>query len=116
MHFGAKQDFARTYGWGHLIYKIMLCIVTFQIVNKSFKLCIVLSNNCSDEEQEMNALFKLAMMIFKFMMIMIMLMMMRMITMLMVFMAMMIMMMMMFMMMMVMIMIIIIMMIMMMMM
>ena len=79
MHFGAKQDFARTYGWGCLIYKIMLCIVTFQIVNKSFKLCIVLSNNCYDEEQEMIAQFKLAMMIFKFMMIMIRLMMMMMI-------------------------------------
>ena len=75
MHFGAKQDFARTYGWGHLIYKIILCI-TFHIVNKSFKLYIVLSNNCYDEEQEMSAQFKLAMMIFKFMMIMIMLMMM----------------------------------------
>ena len=74
MHFGPKQDFARTYGWGHLIHKTILCI-TFQIVNKSFKLCIVLSNNCSDEEQEMSAQFKLAMMIFKFMMIMIMLMM-----------------------------------------
>ena len=75
MHFGAKQDFARTYGWGHLIYKIILCI-TFHIVNKSFKLYIVLSNNCYDEEQEMSAQFKLAMMIFKFMMIMIRLMMM----------------------------------------
>ena len=60
MHFGAKQDFARTYGWGHLIYKIMLCI-TLQIVNKSFKLCIVFSNNCYDEEQEMSAQFKLIM-------------------------------------------------------
>ena len=75
MHFGPKQDFARTYGWGHLIYKIILCI-TFHIFNKSFKLYIVLSNNCYDEEQEMSAQFKLAMMIFKFMMIMIMLMMM----------------------------------------
>ena len=78
MHFGPKQDFARTYGWGHLIYKIILCI-TFQIVNISFKLCIVFSNNCYEEEQEMSAQFKLAMMIFKFMMIMIMLMMMIMI-------------------------------------
>ena len=78
MHFGPKQDFARTDGWGHLIYKIILCI-TFQIVNKSFKLCIVLSNNCYDEEQEMSAQFKLAMMIFKFMMMMIMLIMMMMI-------------------------------------